>query len=74
MNPFDLDILIWPAAAIFFITLIISFQFTKWPMFSIFVAFVKTGIFLGYFNFIFDGTYTFLDDWNYLEGGKRILL
>ena len=74
MNPFDLDVLIWPVMAIFFITLIISFWFTKWPAFSIFVAVLKAGIFLGYFSLVFDGTYTFLDDLSYLEGGNVLLL
>lgn len=73
MSPFSFDTLTWPAAAIFLMTLIVSYQATKMPGTSVFAAFIKTGLFVIYFGLVFDGTYTFLDDWTYLEGGKDLL-
>src|SRR6185437_11437300 len=34
---------------------------------------LKSALFLFYFGFVFDGTYTFFDDWNYLRFGKQLL-
>ena len=73
MSSFPIDTLIWPTCAIFLITLIISFQLTKWPAFSLLVAFFKAGIFFVYFGLLFDGLFTFLDDWTYLNGGKAFV-
>lgn len=73
MSPFSLDTLALPAAAIFLMTLIASYQATKMPGTSIFLAFIKAGIFVIYFGLAFDGTYTFFDDWTYLDGGKELL-
>ena len=73
MNPFELDVLIGPASAIFFITLAISFQVTRDITLSVVVAFFKAGIFSIYFGLVFDGTYTVLDDWSYLLGGQKFL-
>lgn len=72
MSPFDFHILAWPATAIFGSTLFISFWATKQVQPSIFFAFFKSGLFLLYFGVFFDGTFTFLDDWSYLEGGLLI--
>ena len=58
----------------FFATLVVSFKFTRNPAISILLAFVKAGIFIAYFGFVFNGTFTFLDDWSYLEGGRELLL
>ena len=71
MSPFEFDTLILPSLFIFFITLSVTFLFTKWPALSILVA-LKSGIFIGYFGFLFDGTFTFSDDWTYLKGGKYL--
>lgn len=73
MNPFDLSDIILSAAAIFIVTLAVSVQVTKNLAISIFAAFVKAGIFTIYFGLVFDGTYTFLDDWSYLEGGIELV-
>jgi hypothetical protein len=73
MSPFSLYTLALPAAAIFLMTLIVSYQATKMPLISIFVAFIKVGIFAAYFGFAFDGTYSALDDWTYLDGGEKLL-
>lgn len=73
MSPFDLDTLIGPTAAIFFVTLLLTFQFTKWPVISLLVALVKAGIYIFYFGVVFDGTFTFLDDWSYLNGGSELI-
>ena len=74
MQPFDLDVLIFPAATIFIATLGVSALFTRDLVASLLLALLKSGIFTIYFSFIFDGTHTFLDDWTYLAGGKELLL
>jgi hypothetical protein len=72
MQPFDLELLLRPGLAIFFATLCVAFWVTRSAGFSIAAAFVKAGMFLLYFGLLFDGTFTFLDDWSYLEGGQAL--
>jgi hypothetical protein len=72
MKPFDLDLLLAPGLSIFFATVGVAFWVTRSPVFSVSAAFIKAGIFLVYFGILFDGTFTFLDDWSYLEGGGEL--
>lgn len=65
--------LLLPALVIFFLGFTISWKVTRAPHWAIFVAYTKTVVFLGYYGFFFDGTYTFLDDWTYLYGGELLL-
>lgn len=67
---FDLDSLFMPGMLIFFATAGVSLKVTRSVIFSILAAFVKSGVFLLYFGVLFDGTFTFLDDWQYLEIGQ----
>jgi hypothetical protein len=73
MSPFELNVLIWPATAIFFGTFVVSFYSTRWVLVSFFSAVVKTAIYLSYYGSIFNGGFTFLDDWSYLDGGHQFL-
>lgn len=73
MSPFELDALIWPVIAIFLVTLGVSFYSTGWIATSIFSALLKAGIYIIYFGIFFNGTFTFLDDWSYLDGAYDIL-
>lgn len=73
MQPFDLPTLLWPATVIFVATVIVAFYVTRAPVFSLCAALIKAGVYLLYFRHFFDGTYTFLDDWSYLEGGQELL-
>ena len=72
LNPFDLDVLLWPASAIFVFTLLAALRVARNLPGAMLAALLKAGIFLTYFGWAFDGTFTFLDDWNYLEGGYRL--
>lgn len=72
MKSFDLYVLIWPTVAIFLCTLLVSLMATRKVSPSIFFAFVKSMLFLFYYGVVFDGTYTFLDDITYLEGGLKL--
>ena len=72
MQPFDLDIILTPGLVIFFATLWVAFRVTRSAVFALMAAFVKAGVFLVYFGLLFDGTFTFLDDWSYLEGGREL--
>ena len=71
-NAFDPDVLLWPASAIFIFTLLAALLAARNPPGAILAALLKAGIFLAYFGWAFDGTFTFLDDWYYLKGGARL--
>ena len=73
MKPFDLDLLFLPGFLIFIVTWCVAFYVTRSVVFSLPAAFLKAGIFLIYFGFLFDGTFTFLDDWRYVAGGMALL-
>lgn len=72
MHPFELDILLTPGLVIFFATLMVASMVTRSVVFSLSAGFVKAGVFFVYFGLLFDGTFTFLDDWSYLEGGQAL--
>lgn len=73
MNPFTLEVIILPAMLIAIFTFWVSIIVTRSPTISLFVALVKSAFFLVYYGLLFDGTYTFLDDWTYLEKGGTLL-
>ena len=72
MNPFYIDELFAPTILIYLVSLYISFKYTKWLGISLLIAFIKSGLYLIYYGYLFDGTYTFLDDWTYFEGGYKL--
>lgn len=72
MHPFDLALLLPPCLIIYFATLWVSFRVTGSVVFSLAAGLVKAGVFILYFGLLFDGTFTFLDDWAYLEGGGAL--
>lgn len=73
LQPFPIGELIWPTIAIMIVGFLLSVWFTRRAGLSCWVAALKAGLFLAYFGFIFDGTYTFLDDWRYLRLGKQLV-
>lgn len=73
MQPFDLDLLINPGLVIFTATLLVAFHVTRSLVLSLTAALVKAAIFLMYFGVLFDGTFTFLDDWSYLNRGMVLV-
>jgi len=73
MNAFSFYTLLWPAILIFVLCLVVTYKVTKWPGMAISLSFLKTVIFLFYFGWLFDGTFTFLDDWHYLQGSEKLL-
>lgn len=72
MHPFPISVLVWPTAFILVVGLVIAYAFTRRIILSYCVATLKAGLFLLYFGFLFDGTYTFLDDWRYLNIGEQL--
>lgn len=72
MHPFPLGDLMLPTIAILVVGSIISYGFTRRPVLSYAIATLKAGLFLLYFGVLFDGTYTFLDDWRYLHIGELL--
>lgn len=73
IQPFPIGQLIWPAIAIMVIGFLISLAYTHRAGLSLGVAALKSGLFLIYFGFLFDGTFTFLDDWKYLRFGEELV-
>lgn len=73
MKPFEIELLLAPALLIFLVTMCVAFRVTRSSVFCIVAAFVKTSLFIFYYGLLFDGTFTFLDDWTYLEGGTELL-
>jgi hypothetical protein len=73
MHPFDLELLLKPGLLIFTATLWVAFLVTRSSVFSLSAALTKAGIFLVYFGVLFDGTFTFLDDWGYVNGGVEFV-
>lgn len=73
LHPFPISELIWPTIAIMVVGFLISICFTRRAGLSCWVAAIKAGLFLAYFGFFFDGTFTFFDDWNYLRFGKLLV-
>lgn len=71
-HPFDLGPLVWPSLTIFVIVFGVSLALLRRPGTAIGIATIKTTIFLAYFGWFFDGTFTYLDDWTYFERGAYI--
>ncbi|WP_129213028.1 hypothetical protein [Crenobacter cavernae] len=73
MLTFDLTQLSLPVLTILGMTIAVTFHMTRSPVFSLIAGIVKTSLFALYFGIFFDGTFTFLDDWTYLDGGQELL-
>lgn len=71
-HPFDPGQLIWPGLAIFLVLFVVSYVALRRPIVSLVVAAFKAGLFVAYFAGVFDGTFTYLDDWTYFERGAYI--
>lgn len=72
MQPFPLIDLALPAIFILVAGFVITYAFTRRIVLSYWITVVKAGLFLLYFGFFFNGTYTFLDDWRYLDIGEQL--
>jgi hypothetical protein len=70
MHPFNLEDLLLPANCIAISIFLITFLAIRNFPLAIVAALIKSGSFIIYFNLYFDGTFTFLDDWTYLERGR----
>lgn len=70
LQPFDTGLLFSPALIIFIVTLFFSIRVIPELSLSLLLALLKAGIFFVYFGYYFDGRYTFLDDWSYVNRGE----
>lgn len=73
VQPFSLTELMAPAIVIFVFGFALALYATRMLLWSLFAAVLKSSIFIIYYAVFFDGTFTFVDDWNYLENGKILL-
>ena len=73
LSPFPLTELVAPAFFIIAAGFVITWVVTRSVIQSLFLPFIKAAVFLIYYTVFFDGTWTFLDDWNYLEQGEALL-
>ncbi|HKT41079.1 MAG TPA: hypothetical protein VJQ86_01840 [Rhodanobacteraceae bacterium] len=72
MHPFPLVDLAWPAIFILITGFAIAYAFTRRIVLSYWITAVKAGLFLVYFGFFFNGTFTFDDDLRYLDIGEQL--
>lgn len=72
MHPFPLGDLVLPTIFILMSGLVIAYAFTRHVAVSFGTAIVKAGLFLLYFGWVFDGSYTFDDDMRYLRIGEQL--
>ena len=72
MPAFPFSDLAIPAIAILTIGFLIALACTRRPVLSAVIAALKAGLFAVYFGVLFDGSYTFLDDWRYLRVGQML--
>src|SRR5688500_3249487 len=73
MHPFGLEVLLLPTFLVSAVAMVVSAIATKSPAFGIAAGLIKAGLFLWYFGYAFDGTYTFTDDRAYMEGGEDFI-
>jgi hypothetical protein len=71
-QPFDIATLLLPSLVVWVATLVATWRATSSPVLALILALVRTAVFVAYFGIVFDGTYTFLDDWTYLERGAEL--
>lgn len=67
MQFYDNSFLFIPTFFIFTVGMLILSIYIKNILVSIFLSSIKSTMFFIYFYYLFDGTYTFLDDWTYLN-------
>jgi len=73
LQPFPLGDLAIPALLILALGFVVSLYVTRRVHWSLLVSWIKAGLFLGYYGIFFDSTFSFLDDWSYLERGEQLL-
>ena len=64
---FPFELLLLPSIVIFLTTLFIAFEVTRSVTFAFVAAIIKSGVYMLYFGVFFDSTFTFSDDWNYID-------
>ena len=73
MDFYNPDYLYLPAFVVFIFGMLVLYSYSKDIILSIVISFFKASIFYIYFSFFFDGTFTFLDDWSYLNQANRFI-
>jgi hypothetical protein len=73
MTSFDIGSLLLPSLVIFVVTAVATLRITRNSLLAAAMAAFKSGLFLIYYAVIFDGTFTFLDDWGYLRQGGLLV-
>lgn len=72
LQPFELSVLLLPAGAIYLAVFVCAWRITSSPAVASVLAAAKSLVYVLYFGLVFDGTYTLLDDWTYLERGAEL--
>jgi len=71
-QPFDVGLLLFPGIVLFISLFILGYLGSKSLAIAWSIATIKTSLFILYFGFLFDGTYTSLDDEVYLTTGQQL--
>ena len=69
---FEIGLLALPTLLIFSVVLLAAWDSTRSPLLTWALATAKAGIYFGYYGWMFDGRFTFLDDWTYLDRGAAL--
>lgn len=72
MNSFEVIHLITPTLFIFSVVFILTLYAIKSVVAAFIAATLKSTLYFVYYNIVFDGQFTFLDDWTYLDLGLKV--
>lgn len=72
VSSYPLAVLLLPTLLIFLVGFVVSLKVCRTFHWALFIAFVKTTLFLIYYSLFFDGTFTFVDDWTYIKYGVEL--
>ena len=70
---FSIAGLVLPSALIFVVTALVALRVTRSALLAFGLATIKCGTFFIYYGYVFDGTFTFFDDWTYLRLGEVLV-
>ena len=73
IQPFYIFDLAIPTLFIVCVGFIVSYLVVRKPHWALSIGIIKGFVFLIYYGVLFDGTFSFLDDWTYLNIGKDLL-
>jgi len=69
---FDLELLLFPGIVLLLSLFMLGYLGSRSVLIAAVIAIIKTSLFMFYFGYVFDGTYTSVDDEYYLSTGQQL--